>query len=368
MQFKLTGDWKIEINGQEFSVDSAEVKHVEGELHRGCYGKNASDKANWTTGQRFVFTITFETTLQYSLVPGSVKLRDESGYLLQEGKDYNVSWQWGTFWMEGTTSVAPGCTLYADYDYRWQRIDSVFENAAGELRYVKGEYAASCPVIPEAGQGERRLLNIHVLPEMERLEEKRIFPVYEDLDEDNSWQQSVALQQSLIPATIEKLRRGDKVRIFAWGDSITEGAFLMHKQRWQNQLVEWLRREYPAADIELETLGWGGRRMRTFREEPAGSPYNYREQVLPRAEKADIVISEFNNDCGEKLDFLQEQYSSVLKDFRERNTEWIILSSNYSMPSWMPFPADKQTEQGEWLLDDPREAMQFKKRYAAENS
>ena len=80
------------------------------------------------------------------------------------------------------------------------------------------------------------------------------------------------------------------------------------------------------------------------------------------------MISEFNNDCGEKLDFLQEQYSSVLKDFRERNTEWIILSSNYSMPSWMPFPADKQTEQGEWLLDDPREAMQFMKRFAAENS
>ena len=367
MDIKITGDWQFSVDGKVFDVIPPEPRSVCGELHRGCYGKDAYSTPNWTSGQRLLYTVTYETSLPDSLVPGSVVLKDEAGNLLEEGVDYAVCWKWGTFWILGGGRQSPGCTVIADYQYRWQRVDAVFQDGAGNLRYAKGEYASSCPAIPEALEGERRLLNIRVLPEMPKLEMTAIFPVLVDEFDDTEWEKVVSAQQKLIPAAIGKLQRGETLRIFAWGDSITEGAFLRHCHRWQNRLVEWLRTEYPRATIELDTLAWGGRRMRTFRDEPAGSPWNYKEQVLPRAEKADLVISEFNNDQGEPLDFLQEQYSQVLADFRARNAEWIILSSNYSMPAWMPFPEGKQTEQGDWLLEDPRDAMHFMKRFAAEN-
>lgn len=368
MDIRITGDWQFSIDDAVFDVLPAEIRHEANEKHRGLYGKSEQTVANWTTGQRLSSTITYETTLPYSLVPGSVQARDEHGRIMREGSDYGVSLEWGSVWINPDGTVPPGSTVFFDYDYRWQRMDSLFRKADGGLRYVMGEYASSCPAIPEAEEGEKRLLNIHILPQMTHLEMKDIFLVQEDEADDAAWLEAVAAQRKFIPGTVGKLQRGEKVRIFAWGDSITECSFLLRPQRWQNQLVTWLKQQYPKAEIELDTLGWGGKRMRTFRDEPAGSPYNYREQVLTRAAKADLVISEFNNDFGEKLDFLQEQYSSVLADFRERNTEWIILSSNYSIPAWMPFPEDKKTEQGDWLLEDPRDAMQFMKRFAAENN
>ena len=55
-------------------------------------------------------------------------------------------------------------------------------------------------------------------------------------------------------------KNGEKVKILAWGDSVTVGTFVPDWQhnRWQNQFVERLQKLFPQAQIELVTEAWGG--------------------------------------------------------------------------------------------------------------
>src|SRR5204863_3843835 len=101
-----------------------------------------------------------------------------------------------------------------------------------------------------------------------------------------------------IPNAMENLRKGEPLRILAWGDSVTVGTYVPDptRERWQEQFVARLRERFPKAKIELVTEAWGGRNTGSYLAEPPGSEHNYREKVL--GAKPDLVVSEFVNDAG----------------------------------------------------------------------
>ena len=90
--------------------------------------------------------------------------------------------------------------------------------------------------------------------------------------------------EQLLPRTLSKLQSGERLRILAWGDSVTVGTYVpdWQRNRWQEQFVARLKARFPKANIELLTEAWGGRNTASYLAEPPGSPHNYQEKVLAR--------------------------------------------------------------------------------------
>jgi len=147
---------------------------------------------------------------------------------------------------------------------------------------------------------------------------------------------------------MKKLLSGERLRLLAWGDSVTVGTYVpdWERNRWQEQFVTRLRQRFPKADIELVTEAWGGRNTSSYLNEPPGSPHNYREKVL--GAKPDLVVSEFVNDAGLNPQQVQERYGKLLADFQGIGAEWIILTPHYVRPDWMGLTRERDID------DDPR--------------
>jgi hypothetical protein len=113
--------------------------------------------------------------------------------------------------------------------------------------------------------------------------------------------------EKVLPKTLTKLRAGGAVRILAWGDSVTECGYLPVADEWQQQFVARLRERFPSAQIELVTVGWGGRNTQSFLSQPPGSPHNFKEKILDA--KPDLIVSEFVNDANLDTATVEERYS-----------------------------------------------------------
>jgi lysophospholipase L1-like esterase len=147
---------------------------------------------------------------------------------------------------------------------------------------------------------------------------------------------------------MKKLRGGGRLRVLAWGDSVTVGTFVPQpeRNRWQAQFVARLAERFPQARIELVTEAWGGRNTATYLAQPPGAEHNYQEKVLAR--RPDLIVSEFVNDAGLSPAQVEERYSKLLGDFRNIGAEWIILTPHYVRPDWMKFTREHQID------EDPR--------------
>jgi lysophospholipase L1-like esterase len=150
-------------------------------------------------------------------------------------------------------------------------------------------------------------------------------------------------------------------RILAWGDSVTDGAYLPERQaqRWQEQFASRLRERFPKAKIEVITQAWGGRNTGSYLAEPPGSPHNYRETVL--GVKPDLIVSEFVNDAALKPPQVEERYAKLFADFKEIGAEWIILSPHYVRPDWMNLTTEREID------NDPRPYVEGLRQFAAKH-
>jgi lysophospholipase L1-like esterase len=147
---------------------------------------------------------------------------------------------------------------------------------------------------------------------------------------------------------MKKLKSGERLRVLAWGDSVTVGTYVpdWERNRWQEQFVTRLRQRFPTANIELVTEAWGGRNTSSYLGEPPGSPHNYREKVL--GAKPDLIVSEFVNDAGFNPQQVDERYAKLLADFQGIGAEWAILTPHYVRPDWMGLNRERDID------DDPR--------------
>ena len=170
----------------------------------------------------------------------------------------------------------------------------------------------------------------------------------------------VGAAKKFLPTTWKKLTSGEEVRILAWGDSVTACGFLPDDQRWQVKFVDRLQKMFPNAKITLLTEAWGGRSSDSYRNEPEGSPKNYKEKVL--AVKPDLIVSEFVNDAYMDAPTAVQKYGEMKKDFEANGMEWIILGPHYVRPDWMGLTSERDVD------EDPRPLVKGLREFTAVNN
>ncbi|WP_437223264.1 SGNH/GDSL hydrolase family protein [Planctomicrobium sp. SH661] len=284
------------------------------------------------------------------LDPDSVVVRlvpEESGEAFMKGKDYDFEPRWGGIGRLPEGRIPEQTPVYISYRHTLQRLDSIILTPQKEIIYRQGVARPTNATPPDTLPGEERLANIWFTRTTDKLNENMLFPILEAKYPEPE-RSSPSVAERLIPKTMQKLQSGGPVKILAWGDSVTEGAYLANRDQegWQAQFVARLQQLYPDAKIELVTEAWGGRSTSTYLGVPPGEPHNYKETVL--AVKPDLIISEFVNDAGLNPAQVEDRYSRLLGDFQGIGAEWIILAPHYVRPDWMGLDRERDID------EDPR--------------
>ena len=260
---------------------------------------------------------TFNAVTEISVKAGPQA--DAENYV--EGKDYVFSRQWNRIGQTKNSTIK--LPVWISYKMIPQRIDSIMLKD-DKLLYRSGIPKGLMPRPPELDKDENRLANIYLPVGCQKLTEENLYPILV-----NGFTAPLSVADQLLPKTMKKLRNGEKLRILAWGDSITEGyGKLTKSDRWQEQLVKRLKERFPPADIELVTNAWGGHHTQHFLEAPENSPRNYVRKVLK--EKPDLIISEFHNDLWMTDPTFTARYDKLRQDFNSIGTEWIIITPNWN--------------------------------------
>jgi lysophospholipase L1-like esterase len=369
-EFKLVGDWKVQVTVGEpkerhatLRVSPPPLITVKAETHTALpvFNPNAG---GWAKGARLRGVQTQETTTPHLLDPDSFILRagpKSKAAVFQRGKDYEIDLAWETFGRVTNSAIRSDQAVFANYRHALARLDAVVLTRAGKIVLRRGEACAAAPVPPKIGEGERHLGNLWLPGRMTKLGPENLFPVLETAYPEPPKPSPTAAEQ-LLPKTMKKLQSGKRLRLLAWGDSVTVGQYVpdWEHNRWQEQFVARLRERFPKANIELITEAWGGRNTSSYLGEPPGSGHNYREKVL--GAKPDLIVSEFVNDAGLNPQQVGERYGKLLADFQDIGAEWIILTPHYVRPDWMGLTCQRAID------DDPRPYVTGLRQFAAKYS
>jgi lysophospholipase L1-like esterase len=369
-EFKLVGDWKVQVTVSEPKARAATLRvtpppliTVKSEKHAALPLLNPNS-GGWAKGAQLLGVRAQETTTPNLLDADSFVLRvglKSKTPVFQRGKDYEIDLAWGTFGRVTNGVIKPDQAVFASYRYALARLDAVVLTRAGKIVLRQGEARAAAQVPPKIGEGERHLGNIWLPGRMTKLGPENLFPILETSYPELS-KPSPSLAEKLLPKTMQKLQSGERLRLLAWGDSVTVGTYVpdWEHNRWQEQFVARLRERFPKANIELITEAWGGRNTSSYLGEPPGSPHNYREKVLDV--KPDLIVSEFVNDAGFNPQQVEDRYSKLLADFQGIGAEWIILTPHYVRPDWMGLTRERDID------DDPRPYVTGLRQFAVKHS
>jgi len=359
--FTISGDWDVRVSlptadSQTIHVTPPTTLTVTAEKYTSI--PNFNPKAGgWVKGAQLRGVKAQETTSPGLLDAASFTLRagpEPDALLYTQGADYEIDLNWGTFGRLPDSRIKPDQDVFASYRHGQMRLDAVVLAADGKVTLRQGEPRAAAPAIPRINPGERHLGNIYLPGPVTKLEPDQLFPILEQ-----AYPETPKSPNATVTRLLKRLNSGGTLRVLAWGDSVTDGAYLPGKstERWQEQFVTRLRERFPKARIELMTQAWGGRNTNSYLSEPPGSPHNYRETVLDL--KPDLIISEFVNDASLKPAQVEERYGKLLADFQGIGAEWIILTPHYVRPDWMNLTRERDID------DDPRPYVAGLRQFAA---
>jgi lysophospholipase L1-like esterase len=363
--FTITGDWYVNIAvpgiaGQTVHVQPPSLVTVGTEKYIAVPVFNPKGNG-WSKGLQLTGVKAQETTSPRLLEPASFDLRagpKPDAHVFTEGVDYELDTVWGTFGRLAGGQIKPDQPVFASYRYSQMRLDAVVLTTAGRIVLRQGEPRVVAPAAPALNPGERSLGNIYLPGSATKLAPENLFPILETAYPE----ERAAPTNPTVTDLVRRLEAGQPLRVLAWGDSVTDGAYLPDKntQRWQEQFLGRLRVRFPKARLELITQAWGGRNTASYLAEPPGSSHNYRETVL--AVKPDVIISEFVNDANLNPVQVEERYSRLLADFQNIGAHWIILTPHYVRPDWMGLTQERDID------NDPRPYVEGLRQFAAKHN
>ena len=257
--FAISGDWEVRVAGAAIRVAPPRLLTVTAETYEPVPVFNP--KANgWVKGAQLRGVKAQETTSPNMLDGSSLVLRagpEADAELFAKGSDYDFDPLWGTFGRIEGGAIKANQPVYAWYRHAQARLDSVVRTAQGKTVVREGAPSAAAPWPPRIGGGERHLGNIYLPGMIAKLEPEHLFPVLE-LAYPEPPKQKPSIAERLCPKAMERLKSGQPIRILAWGDSVTDGAYLPKPDGWQAQFVTRLRERFPNGEVELLTQAWGG--------------------------------------------------------------------------------------------------------------
>jgi lysophospholipase L1-like esterase len=373
VNLQLVGDWKVsitaktsaskEINAKVDIADLIAVKVLH-EKYDSLPDFNPNAWGGWQKGAPIKGVLAQECTTCFALDPATLKVSSDTGtdaVVYEKGKDYEAELEWGSVGRIPEGKIEADQPVFISYDYFQQRIDAIVLTSKNRIVIKQGKPHITNPKPPALAPGETRLSNIYIPCKIMKLEEDNLYPVLEKEYPEPS-KESPTVAERLLPKTMKKLNGDGKLKVLAWGDSVTDGSFLSNKdtERWQSQFVSRLRLRFPKAEIELLTEAWGGRNTSAYLAEPPGSIHNYQEKVLNA--RPDIIVMEFVNDTGLDIKTVATQYDKLLKDIKGIGAEWLILTPHYIRPDWMGLTGQRNID------DDPREYVKFLRKFTSENN
>lgn len=387
-QMKLSGDLQVEIayndKTAKLDVDAPTWKVVIDEEYESLPVYNPS-AVPWGRGRVLRGVNACECSVFGALEPESVVVKIEStGETLTRGKDYEFEDSSGALGRLEGGKIAADSVVLTSYRCIESRIDSIVVDELGGIALVPGKPSVLSPEPPVLKEGQRRLGNVYLTGRTDKLSDASLFPVdevfakelnsldanafVENVDRyyaENGGHEvasvsTVGAAKKYLPKTWAKLTSGEEVRILAWGDSVTACGYLPDDQRWQVKFVERLQAMFPNAKITLMTEAWGGRSSDSYRNEPTGSPKNYKEKVL--ALKPDLIVSEFVNDAYMNEETVAQKYGEMKADFEANGMEWIILGPHYVRPDWMGLGSERDVD------NDPRPLVKGLRKFTTVNN
>ncbi len=361
----LAGDWQVKVAADgaaaTVTLDGPDTLKVADEKIAKLPVFNAKG-AEYARGAKLAAVRAQECSVRHALDPESLVVRlAAGGDPLVRGHDYEAELTWGCVGRLEGGKIGEATPVCVSYAYGTMRLDAVVLTADKTIVLRKGVPHVSLPEPPALAAGETRLANIWVTARLTKLGEANLFPALEAAYPEAP-KTSPTPAEKFLPKTMAKLNAGGKVRVLAWGDSVTDGGYLPERDmnRWQEQFARRLRARFPKAEIVLITEAWGGRNTDSYRSEPAGSAHNYQTKVLDL--KPDLIVSEFVNDAGFNEAAVYQRYGRIRDEFKAIGAEWIILTPHYVRPDWMGLKAEKDID------DDPRPYVKALRKFTSENA
>jgi hypothetical protein len=229
----LAGDWLVRVAlpgrpAETLSVFPAPLLQVTQEPYSNLPLFNPK-AGGWARGTQLNPLKAQETTSRFLLDPASFSLSD-GARLLTPGTDYEIDLEWGTFGRLANSPIQPNQTVYATYRHAQMRLDAVVQTANGSIVIRTGEPRAAAPAQPAIHPNERHLGNIYIPIYLQKLTPEHLFPVLE-----TAYPETPIVPTPTITRIKKRLENGEKLRILAWGDSVTDASYLPNRpaDRWQ---------------------------------------------------------------------------------------------------------------------------------------
>ncbi|MBC7328118.1 hypothetical protein H5T87_08395 [bacterium] len=324
----------IKLKPKEFIIEPPTIVSVENELL-----KIGDEKPEgWWSGTRLPGC---KTELLYHCLPGclvphSVVVKSADGSIVyEEGKDYLVDHTWGAIGRIPQGRIPPNSEVAVSYKYSLQRIDLLQANSRGDLFLKKGKEEKTCPLPPRPDKGYYPVVNIYLPYRTSNLSDELIYTIGPAYPQPTKAQ--LRANSRFVRKTLEKLKRGEKVKIVFWGDSVTAGGDASSPDKaFPAKFVKLLGERFPKAKIEMVNAGIGG--SNTNQRLP-----NIQSEVLDH--KPDLVIIEFVNDMGFDENNLRRNYYQAIDLIRAHGGEVIILTPHFTMPSMMGLSSVKYAKE-----------------------
>jgi lysophospholipase L1-like esterase len=288
-----------------------------------------------------------------ALAPESLVVKAEAGpdgMRLEEGKDWRADRLWGRIGRLPDGAIGAETTVYVDYDWGLQRVDTIEVRSDGRVVLRPGAEDKTIPAPPPTDQFAQALCNVFLPFHCKEITPELVYPIGPPFP--SATQGEVERNAALIPGTLEKLQRGGQFTLLFWGDSVTcGGSASIPAKAFPQAFTTWLRDRYPQTSIRYVNAGTGG--WNSDSKLPL-----FQSEVLDQ--KPDLVVIEFVNDMGMDRARIFRNYTEAVSRLRELGAEVILLTPHFVRPDWMGAGADMRTP-------ETRAAVGFLKEFASEN-
>ena len=259
---------------------------------------------------------------------------DAAAETYAERKDYLVEHQWGSLGRVADGKIKTGQAVFVSYKHGLQRVDTIQVTAEGTVSLRKGCEEKTIPVPAGADQYALALANVWLPFHCKAITDDLLYPIGEAFR--GPGVDAIDAMRATLPKTLEKLKKGEDLRIVTWGDSVTAGGSSSTPDKaFPLLFAATLRNKYPQARISLVNAGIGG-------SSTWGRLKDIQAEVI--AFKPDLVTIEFVNDMGMDRKTVFEHYNSAVDQIRAAGAEVILLTPHFVMIPWMGFKTGWEPE------------------------
>lgn len=333
---------------QALTVTPAEIAHVDDEALQLA----TNEPVGFWGGTLLQGPHTVAINAQGSFVESSLIVRrTPGGPALLRNHDYRVNVPFGGLSLGTSTTLTEHDTVYATYDYRLQRIDTVSIDAAGTLHLTAGSPTVAEPLPPALPPGHIGLFNVYRPFGGAGVTADWLFPFLEP-----GHSAPTNTTRRGLERVVAKLRDGDEVRVVTLGDSITVGGDASQpRHAFANLFAALLAERFPRASIELVNISLGGSRSLHWLNDgfmDGIQRYPATTCTLQRVIDAepDLITIEFTNDMTLDPAILEATYDELLERVRVDGAEVILITPSWCSLGLMQFTSYKQPDARPYTL------------------